>query len=292
MNRREFLRRSAGVAAGTVSLQAFPHHLFAADAPKSAHDRVTLGATGITTSRLALGTGTNGAGGRSAQTRGLGVDGLAGLLKMGYDHGVTFWDSADAYGSHPHLRAALHGGGVEREKVTLLTKTESSSAADMRADLDRFRKELGTDYLDIVLLHCLTDTDWPERRKGAMDVLSEAREKGIVRAHGVSCHSFGALKTAAATDWVQVDLARVNPAGAIMDANPAAVTGVLREMKAKGKGIIGMKILGAGQLAHRADECFQWALAQDCVDAFTLGMQNADEFQRTLRQIPAASVRA
>ena len=107
----------------------------------------------------------------------------------------------------------------------------------------------------------------------------------------MSCHSFGALKTAAATDWVQVDLARVNPAGAIMDSQPGGGDGVLRDMKAKGKGVIGMKILGAGELTQRADECFQWALAQDCVDAFTLGMQNADEFQRTLRQLPAASVR-
>ena len=96
-----------------------------------------------------------------------------------------------------------------------------------------------------------------------MEVLSEAREKGIIRAHGVSCHTFGALKTAAATDWVQVDLARVNPAGVVMDSNPAAVTGVLREMKAKGKAVIGMKILGAGQLVKQADACFQWALAQD-----------------------------
>ncbi len=291
MNRREFLRRSATVAAGTVSLSAFPHHLFAADKPKAASDRVTLGATGITTSRLAIGTGTNGHDRIPDQTRNLSVDGLASLLKLGYDHGVTFWDSADLYGSHPHMRRALKDG-IPRENVTILTKTESSTADDMRRDLDRFQKEIGTDYLDIVLLHCLTDSDWTERRKGAMEVLSEAREQGRIRAHGVSCHSFGALKTAAASDWVQIDLARVNPAGAIMDNNPAAVTGVLRDMKAKGKGVIGMKILGAGQLAHKADECFQWALAQDCVDNFTLGMQDAEQFQRTIKQIPAASVRA
>ena len=291
MNRREFFRCSAAVAAGATILHSFPYHLFAAGAPKAASDSVTLGSTGITTSRLAMGTGTGGVGGSSIQTRGLGVDGLAGLLKLGYDHGVTFWDTADQYGSHPHLAAALKGG-VPREHVTILTKTEATTASQMRADLDRFRREIGTDYLDIVLLHCLTDADWPKLRAGAMEVLSEAREQGIIRAHGVSCHTFGALKTAAATDWVQVDLARVNPAQVLMDSNPAAVTGVLREMKAKGKGIIGMKILGAGQLAFRADECFQWALAQDCLDGFTLGMQDAGEFQRTIKQIPAASVRA
>ena len=277
-------------AAGTVSLSAFPHHLFAADQAKNASDRVALGATGLEVSRLAIGTGTNGSNRTSDQTRNLSVDGLADLLKQGYDHGVTFWDSADLYGSHPHLRRALQNG-IPRDKVTILTKTEATTAQQMKEDLDRFRKELGTDYLDICLLHCLTDTDWPERRKGAMDVLSEAQEKGIVKALGVSCHSFGALQTAAKTDWVQVDLARVNPAGKIMDSNPAAVTAVLRDMKAKGKGIIGMKILGACQLRNKADECFQWALAQDCVDCFTLGMQNPTELQNTLKQIPAASVR-
>ena len=290
MHRRDFLRRSAA-AAGYVSLRAFPHHLFAGEQTKSAPDRVTLGATGITTSRLAMGTGSNGWGGSSDQTRGLGVDGLAGLLKLGYDHGVTFWDSADQYGSHPHLRRALADGGVPREKITLLTKTHASTAEEMRADLDRFRQELGTDYLDIVLLHCMTDADWDKRRAGAMEVLSEAREAGTIRAHGVSCHSFEALQTAAASDWVQVDLARVNPAGVIMDNNPKAVTDVLRQMKAQGKGIIGMKVLGAGQLVGKADECFQWQLAQDCVDAFTLGMRTPDELLRTLKQIPAASTR-
>ena len=289
MHRREFLRRTAA-AVGATGLSAFPHHLFAADQAKHGTDRVPLGSTGLNVSRLAMGTGTNGFNFSSDQLRLLGGDGLAGMLRMGYDHGLTFWDSADQYGTHPQLRRALQSG-VPRDKVTILTKTEATTALQMRADLDRFRRELGTDYLDICLLHCLTDADWPTRRQGAMEVLSEAREKGIVRAHGVSCHSFGALKTAAATDWVQVDLARVNPAGAVMDSNPAAVTAVLRDMKARGKGIIGMKILGAGQLRDRADECFQWALAQDCVDCFTLGMQSPAELQNTLKQIPAASVR-
>ncbi len=291
MHRRDFVRRSAAAAAGFVSLNGFPHHLFAGAETKNPSDRIDLGTTGITVSRLAMGTGTNGVGGSSEQTRGLGTDGLAALLKLGYDHGITFWDAADQYGSHPHLRRAFQDGGVPREKITLLTKTEAKTAAEMRADLDRFRKELGTDYIDILLLHCLTDADWPKRCAGAMDVLSEAREQGIIRAHGVSCHSFGALKTAAESDWVQVDLARVNPAGAYMDNNPKAVTDVLRQMKTRGKAIIGMKVLGAGQLAGKADECFQWQLAQDCVDCFTLGMKSPAEVLSTLKQIPAASTR-
>jgi predicted aldo/keto reductase-like oxidoreductase len=180
---------------------------------------------------------------------------------------------------------------VPREKVAILSKTHASTEKEMRADLDRFRRELGTDYIDILLLHCMMDGDWPERKKGAMAVISEAREKGIVRTHGTSCHTLEALKAAAANPWVQVDLARINPAKIIMDADVQTVIGVLRQMKASGKGVIGMKILGAGQLRHKADESLQFALSLDCVDCFTIGAESRGEMLDLTRKIPAASVR-
>jgi aryl-alcohol dehydrogenase-like predicted oxidoreductase len=288
MDRRDFIR-SGATAGAAVALNAFPHHLFARTTKAYATDRVKLGPMKVELSRLAMGTGTNGGGGSSNQTKKLGVGGMSDMFKAAYDQGVTFWDSADQYGSHPHLRAALKG--VKREKVTILTKTHASTEAEMKADLDRFRKELGTDYFDIVLLHCMMDGNWPEKKQGAMNVLSEAREKGIVKTHGVSCHTMEALKTAAATDWVQVDLARINPAGVAMDAKPEVVIPVLKEMKAKGKGIIGMKIFGAGRLRSRADECLQFALAQEYVDCFTIGAEGRDELQGLIAKIPDASVR-
>lgn len=287
MNRRSFLTTSA---LGAVSLQSFPHHLFASSTKKYASDRVKLGPMKVELSRLAMGTGTNGSGGSSNQTKKLGLSGVADLFRAAFDQGVTFWDSADQYGSHPHLKEALKK--TPREKVTILTKTHANTEAEMKADLDRFRREIGTDYLDIVLLHCMMDENWPERKKGAMEYLSEAREKGIIRTHGVSCHTLGALKTAAKHPWVQVDLARINPAGVAMDADPATVISVLREMKAAGKGIIGMKILGAGRLRNRVDECLQYALALDCVDCFTIGAESRAEMLDLVAKIPAASTRA
>jgi aryl-alcohol dehydrogenase-like predicted oxidoreductase len=287
MNRRRFLTTSS-TAAGVVSLHSFPYHLFAGN-KKHATDRVKLGPHGVELSRLAMGTGTNGGGGSSNQTKKLGVQGLADLFKAGYDQGLTFWDSADQYGTHPHLKAALKQ--VPREKVTILTKTHANTEAEAKADLDRFRREIGTDYLDIVLLHCMMDDDWNVRKRGAMTAIAEAREKGIVRTHGVSCHTLGALKTAAKEPWVEVDLARINPAGVAMDADPPTVLAVLRQMKQSGKGIIGMKILGAGRLRNRADEALQYALALDCVDCFTIGSESRLEMEGLLQKIPAASVR-
>lgn len=286
MNRRHFLRNAA---AGTIALQSFPHHLFAGETKKHATDRIKLGPRGVETSRLAMGTGTDGVGGSSNQTRKLGMTGLANLFDAAYDQGVTFWDSADQYGTHPHVKEALKR--VKRERVTILSKTHASTEKEMRADLDRFRRELGTDYIDILLLHCMMDDDWPDRKKGAMAVISEAQEKGIVRTHGTSCHTLGALKAAAANPWVEVDLARINAAQKQMDADPATVISVLKQMKAAGKGVIGMKILGAGALRNRVDESLQFALSLDCVDCFTIGSESRAEMEDLLRKIPAASTR-
>ncbi|MBI3666037.1 MAG: aldo/keto reductase, partial [Acidobacteria bacterium] len=212
MKRRDFLK------AGLVSA-ALPYPALSAATTKRANDVVALGPTGVKVTRLAMGTGTSGFGGSSNQTRQLGVRGIADLFQFGFDEGVRFWDSADQYGSHPHLKAALER--VPREKVAILSKTHASTEAEMRADLDRFRKEIGTDYLDIVLLHAMMDPNWPAKKQGAMAVLSEAQQKGIVKTHGTSCHTIGALRTAARTPWVEVDLARINAHGILMDADPA-----------------------------------------------------------------------
>ena len=160
--------------------------------------------------------------------------------------------------------------------------------ATARADLDRFRRELGTDYLDICLMHCLTEADWTERYRGVMDVFSEAKEKGIIRAHGCSCHSIEALRAAAKSPWVEIDLARINPIQSHMDADPATVISVLREMKAAGKAVVGMKILGQGDMSNRQDEALNHALSLDVLDAFTIGAESQAEQEDLIRRIAAA----
>jgi aryl-alcohol dehydrogenase-like predicted oxidoreductase len=288
MHRREFLVRSAtGVGAAWLSSKTILDAIAAQSLPTkfTASDTVTLGSTGIKTSRLAMGTGTVGSGGHSHQTA-LGVKGLSDLLLNGYDHGLRFFDAADSYGSHPHVAEALKH--VQRDKVTVLSKSWARDAVGMRADLDRFRRELGTDYLDVCLMHCVTEADWTERYKGAMDVLSEAKDKGTIRAHGCSCHSIEALRAAAKSPWVEIDLARINPVGAIMDADPATVVGVLKEMKAAGKAVVGMKILGQGALRNRQDEGIKFALSLGLLDAFTIGAESKSEQEDLIRRIAAA----
>jgi aryl-alcohol dehydrogenase-like predicted oxidoreductase len=283
MKRREFIRQTSyGVGAAWLGVAA---SAFALPRKFSASDTVTIGKTGITTSRLAMGTGTVGSGHHSHQTA-LGVEGLSDLLLNGHDQGLRFFDAADTYGSHPHVAEALKH--LKRDQVTVLTKTASRDAAGIRADLDRFRRELGTDYLDICLMHCVTEGDWTEQYRGAMDVLSEAKEKGIIRAHGCSCHTIEALRAAARSPWVEVDLVRINPVGSHMDADPAIVVSVLHEMKAAGKGIVGMKILGQGDMRDRQDEAIRYALSLGVLDAFTIGAESKSEQQDLIRRIAAA----
>jgi aryl-alcohol dehydrogenase-like predicted oxidoreductase len=279
MLRRDFLRRTATGLAATWLADKTAHAAYL-DLPPlkrkhSASDEVVLGATGIRTIGYA---------GSSNQTRSGKATSL--LLNGYHDNGLRFFDAADSYGSHPYVKEAIKG--LPRDKVTVLTKTDTRDPAGVNADLDRFRRELGIDYIDIVLIHCVTEQDWTTRYRGAMDVLSEAKQKGVIRAHGVSCHSLPALQAAAASPWVEVDLVRLNPIGSHMDADPATVIGVIQQMRAAGKGIVGMKILGQGDMRDKPSEAIRYALSTGVLDAFTIGAESQSEQNDLTRRIAAA----
>jgi aryl-alcohol dehydrogenase-like predicted oxidoreductase len=291
MKRRDFIRRSllTGVPIATIQHQLFGAQPGYIERPsrRFAFDNVTLGRGGLRPSRLAMGTGTSGFRGASNQTRKLGVSGLADLYQYGFDNGVNFWDTADGYGSHPHLKSALKQ--IPREKVVIMTKSMSTTAKAMREDIERFRQELGTDYIDLLLLHAVREEDWPVQRRGAMDVIDEYKQKGIVKSRGVSCHSLAALRQVHKQEFIDVDLARINPVGVRMDADPATVVEELCKIKAAGKGVIGMKILGEGVMRNRIGEALQHALALDCIDCFTIGAENRTELAELIRRVPEAS---
>ena len=286
MNRRKFLRSAAaGLGAAYLGSTTIAEAL---EVPTrvgraEAQDTVALGKTGIRTSRLAMGTGTIGFGGSSNQTR---TGQLTRLLRTGYDRGLVFFDTADSYGSHPEVAEAV--SQLPRDKVVIMTKCDHRDPKQAKADIDRYRRELKTDYIDILLMHCMTESDWTERYRGVMDVFEEAKQQKIIRAHGCSCHTIGALRAAAKSPWVEVDLVRLNPVGAHMDADPQTVIGVIKEMRAQGKGIIGMKILGQGAMRKRQDEALRFALETGVLDAFTIGAESDPEQADLIKRIAAA----
>lgn len=248
---------------------------------------VSLGRTGLKVSRLAVGTGTHGWAHHSEQTA-LGLDGLAHLLRVAYDQGVNFWDSADQYGSHPHVARALQGilrQGHPRDSVVIATKTASRKGQEVTQDVERFLREVGTDVLDIVLLHGMGQHNWPERYAGAMEALSKAKEQGKVRAVGISCHDLGALSTAAETDWVDVVLVRINRAGVNMDASPSKVVPVIDRLHAAGKGVYAMKALGCGQLVRDARLAVQYVLQLGTVHALAIGTSSIEHLAQNVRLV-------
>lgn len=285
-HRRAFLASLAGGSACLYSvLRAQPQ------GSPPAPPQVPLGKTGITMSRIGQGTGMSGGNRQSNHTR-MGFQKLTDLLRHDYDQGITFFDLADLYGSHVYVREALRS--IPRDKISILTKLwfrYDGEPKDVTADfkrksaeiaLQRFCHELSTEYLDIVLMHCLMTPQWEEEMKPYMEALTAAKEKKRVRAIGVSCHNIEALKTASECPWVEVILARINHKGAKMDGPVDQVVPILKAAKANGKAIIGMKIYGEGTLANGKDECMRFAQGLGVVDAMTLGGETKEQMNESL----------
>jgi aryl-alcohol dehydrogenase-like predicted oxidoreductase len=288
LNRRDFLAQSALAttalaAAGTARAAAVRANL-----PKGPGEKVTLGKTGIQVGLVGMGTGSVGSGQASNQTR-LGVKEFTKVVRHALERGVTLFDVADQYGSHTYLRAALQG--VPRDKYVIQTKTHAVKFADARSHLERYRMELGVDMIDIVLLHCMQTANWPRENQGSMEYLAQAREEGIIRAHGTSCHGMDPLSTSAKNPFVQVDLARINPEGLIMDdKKPDEVASRLEEMHNAGKGVIGMKIFGEGKMKEpeRRDASLRYVLGLGTVNAFIIGFESTDQVDDTFTRVEKA----
>ncbi len=292
-NRRQFI---GTVLAGTGALMAGSGLSTAQAARRSRGGRkvtdiVTLGKSGIKTTRLAQGTGWNGGARSSAHTR-LGEKEFTKLIRHSLDKGIRFMDMADLYGAHPYVATALKG--VPRDDYSILTKIWpreqfwNMPSGGAKAEVDRFRKELNTDVLDICLIHCMQNTKWPETFKRVRDELSEMKDKGAVKAIGVSCHDLGALKVAATHPWTDVVFARINNAGkeAEMDGSPEEVAPVLKQARANGKIVIGMKIFGAGKLTSPAqkDASLKFVFENELVDAITVGMMDSSQVNDTIKR--------
>jgi aryl-alcohol dehydrogenase-like predicted oxidoreductase len=291
-SRRDFLGQSAAAVGAVAAVSLAARAADEAPKPKSGGDLVTLGKTGLKTSLLGMGTGSTGVRHSSNQVK-LGEAGFIKLVGHAYDSGIRYFDVADQYGSHLYLRSAIRSLKLPREKLFLQTKTRATTAEMARADIERFREELGTDYLDTLLMHCMQKGSWPTDFRPVMDVLHEAKEKKRVRAIGVSCHGMDPLRAAVKCDWVEVDLARINPVGGNagrMDGTPEQVAECLKAMHEQGKGILGMKILAEGtlQTPDKQLESLQFVLGLGCVDAFVIGFEKPEQIDQIMKLIETA----
>jgi predicted aldo/keto reductase-like oxidoreductase len=261
----------------------------AADSPatpkKKGSDRVTLGKTGIQTSLLGIGTGTRG----GSEQRALGEVGFTKLVRHALDCGLHYIDTADSYRMHYLVSAALKG--VSSDKYFIQTKTTAKHPEVAKVDIERFRRELGLQTLDTLLMHCMTRGGWDVDMRPVMDVLYDAKEKGRVRSVGVSCHGFPPLVTSADCDWIDVHLVRINPFGNMMDDTPEKVSEQIRKMHERKHGVLGMKIFGETgfESAEKRLQSLKYVLGLGCVDAFTIGFTSTDQIDETLAMIEQAT---
>jgi aryl-alcohol dehydrogenase-like predicted oxidoreductase len=282
--RREFLGRTA-LGLGSVLLA--PRLLgepLPLPKPFDPYERVPIGKTKLKFSRVVLGTGMKGSNRQSNHTR-LGKEKFEALIRESNDRGVDTFDLADLYGSHPYVIPALQN--IQRDKFQIITKIwfrdggiPEKERPDADTCVERFLKELKTDYLDLLLLHCVTSAQWPEELRQQMDLLSKLKEQGKIRALGVSCHSLEALKACIAEPWVESVHTRINPYGMSMDGPPEKVVPVLQKIHAAGKGVVGMKIMGEGRLRNddeKRNASVKYALTLGCVDVLNVGCESIAE---------------
>jgi len=301
--RRDLLRRTL-IGAGAVATGACrgADTSLAAEADAGTYDpyeRVDLGRTGLKVSRVGFGTGMRGGNRQSNQTR-LGKKGFETLLRESYDRGVRYFDLADMYGTHPFIPGAL--GKLPRDSYVLLTKIwvrkggiPEPERPDADVVVERFRKELQTDVIDLVLIHCMTDADWNVKQRKQMDILADLKAKGVIRAHGVSIHSLPALEACATEPWVDSVNARINAYGAKMDdRDPEKVAAVLARIRAAGKGVVGMKLVGEGTFRddeEKKNKSIEFVLRRGLADTMAVGYENLaelDDFARRVRQVKRA----
>ncbi len=293
LTRRQFLIKTVAAGAGSVLLgkTALGFSSLSARGAADPFRIVTLGKSGLKSTFLGMGTGFNG-NNRSSNITRAGV--AESIIRQAYEKGLRFFDCADSYGTHPFTAAALKG--VPRESYTLSSKIwvgpggipePERPGADVV--VDRFRKELNTDYLDLVQLHCMTDARWTDKQKKQMDILENLKAKKIIRAHGVSVHSLEAMEAAAENPWIDVIHVRINPFGEVMDKNnPSAVVPVIAKLHNAGKGVIGMKLIGNGNFkndSEKIDASLKYVVGLGTVDMIIVGFELPEQIDNYIERV-------
>lgn len=297
LDRRHFLKTSTALAGAMLlpPLAWSEDRAAASGAPtkRTAVDQVTLGKTGVKLSRLGFGTGS----GNGAVQTADGKDAFVNLIHYAYDQGIRWLDTSEGYRTIGWMAAATKG--LPREKLFIQAKIDGRPK-DVLAVIDSQRKILNTDYVDSLLVHCMTSGRWVEQWKRVMEAFDVAQERQWIRAKGVSCHTLPALRDAVTSDWSEVHLVRVNPQGSYTDGEEdhwdsrnndiAPVMQQIKTMHAKGRGVIGMKICGNGTFTNPDDRerSIRFAMSQPGINAVVIGFKNRQEIDEAIERINRA----
>lgn len=290
ISRREFIKTTTAIAGTTfIGLK----ESISAQQKKTATDLVPLGNTGLKVSRLGFGTGTNSGNVQYS----LGKDKFIDLIHYAYDKGIRYLDCAQAYRTFGWIGDAIKG--LPRENLFILSKVPGKPDNILEV-IDNHRKTFNTDYIDCLLIHCMVRDNWTDEYKRIMDAFDQAKEKKWIRSKGVSCHSLPALHAATVSPWTEVHLVRINPQAKHIDGPEQTwnkpgdkiepVLEEIKQMKAKGRGILGMKIIGNGDFTNPEDreKSIRFVLSRKEVDAITIGFKSREEIDEAIERMNRA----
>jgi aryl-alcohol dehydrogenase-like predicted oxidoreductase len=286
--RRDFLK--TGLAA--TALSGVGGVAGAQSVKRSATDWVTLGKSNVKVTRLAFGTGTF----SGRVQRDLGQEEFTRLVRHAYDRGIRFFETAESYHGMPEMLATALKG-IPRDSYKLMTKYSTPASGDPQPKIDQFRGQLGTEYIDILLLHCLRPPTWAKDYRQLQDGFSAAKDKKIILAHGASVHGLQALRTFPGNQWLDIAMIRMNHNGTKMDTEALSdieeqgkvdeVVAHTKQVHAQGMGVISMKLCGEGRFtrAEDRDRAMKFAMNLGCVDAVTIGFKSTGEIDEAIERM-------
>ena len=240
-------------------------------------ENTKLGKTGIRVSRLCFGSLT-----MTPFQANLSVKEGAGLIQYAFEKGINFLDTAEIYENYQYIREALKG--IDRSKYVIATKTYAYTEELAEESLNMALKEIGTDYIDIFLLHEQESTHTIRGHYPAVEYLLKAKEEGKIRALGISTHKVAGAR--ALKEYPQLEILHplVNMDGiGIHDGTVRDMLGELEDLSRDGRGIYGMKPLGGGHLIHKAQDALDFVIKKPYIDSVAIGMQSRDEIDANVQ---------
>lgn len=196
-------------------------------------------------------------------------------------HGVFFWDTDNAYGSHTQVAAGLKK--LPREEVVICSKTYGRTKKEAEYDLLRTLRELNTPYIDIFLLHEVAAGSLREKLP-ALEYLLEAKNQGLIRSIGLSTHSAFIISEAAEIPEIEIVCAPLNREGSrIEEGKLTDMDKALKKAHDMGKGVYVIKVFGAGDLTYDIRGALEWVMKHEAfIDVYNLGVANLSELRQNL----------
>lgn len=229
----------------------------------------TLGRSGLKVSKMCFGTLT-----MSPLQQNLPPEEGAKLLVYAYERGVRFLDTADLYGTYPHIRLALK----EAPDYVISTKAYCYDEETARAALERAFRGVGRDYIDLFMLHEQESLYTLRGHEEALNYLAEQKARGHISAVGVSTHFSGCVRAVPRFPMIDVIHPLINAAGiGIQDGTREDMEDAIRAARGFGIGVFAMKPLGGGHLIGSNRAALEYALNSPLLDSIAIGMQSFEE---------------